>query len=322
MKISIVIPTYNRATYLDGAIASALAQSDTEFEVVISDNCSQDETQAIVSKYLKDARVRYFRNEQNIGMVRNWRKAIHEYATGEWFLLLSDDDYLTDPDYLAKARRMIETHSSVVMVYAGGLLQEESTGQQTLLQLPFDGVVRGVEVFVSRNTVKPQDFTLCNVLFNKKLAIELNGFSNPDNASCDSELFLKMALLGDVGVLNQPVSVYRFHAGNLLKKVITSPDLMCGNMEHLVSPYLFAKDRISPEELALFKKNTTLDKFITDSLLLVACYSWEKFLVCRKETLAKVPELSVAVMHSLRYRIKLLICRVGGRAVPMIMGKT
>ncbi|HEY0665073.1 MAG TPA: glycosyltransferase [Gallionella sp.] len=320
-KISVVIPTYNRAAYLDQAITSVLSQTNADFEVVISDNCSQDETVAVVSRYLADPRVRYYRNEQNIGMVRNWHKAVFELAVGEWFMLLSDDDYLVDPEYLAKASRLIEGDSSLVMVYAGGYLLDENTGRKETLNLPFAGIVDGVDVFVSRNTVKPLDFTLCNVVFNRKLARELNGFSNPDNLSCDSELFLKMAILGHVGVINEPVSVYRFHSGNLLKKIIRSPDLMYGNMEHLVSPYLFARNRIRPEQMETFKKNTTLGRFVTNTLLLVACYSWGKFLKYREETLSAVPELSLAEMQTLKFRIKLLICRIGGRAVPVIMGK-
>lgn len=318
-KISVVIPTYNRAAFLNAAITSVLAQCGADFEIIISDNCSEDDTKAVVDKYLADGRVQYFKNEQNIGMVSNWRKAVYEHATSDWFVLLSDDDYLIDTNYLVKVSRLIEGNPSLVMVYAEGYLLDENTGNQTLNVLPFKGVVSGVEVFISRGTIKPQDFTLCNVVFNRRMTIELNAFSNPNNLSCDSELFLKLALMGDVAVVAGPVSVYRFHSGNLIKAVSKSPDLTYGNMDYLVAPYIFAKERIGSQQLEIFKKNTKIDSYVASCLLVVACYSWSKYLKFSHETLSKVPELIETIIHSPVYRIKLLFCRFGGWGFPFYL---
>jgi glycosyltransferase involved in cell wall biosynthesis len=310
-KISVVIPTYNRAGYLDAAIASVLAQRDADFEIIVSDNCSQDDTAATVGKYLADSRVHYYRNEQNIGMVRNWRKAVFEHASGDWFVLLSDDDYLIDCDYLAKASRLIEDNSAVTLVYAEGYVMNESTGEQKSIVLPFEGVVRGVDVFLSRGTIKPQDLTLCNIVFNRAMAAELNAFSNPDNIFCDSELFLKLTLMGDVGVVKGPVSVYRFHPGNLMKSVSRSPSLIYGNLDHLVAPYLFAKGRITPEQLAIFRKNTKLDRYVGNSLLQLAHYNWADYRIRRKEIADKIPEVVESITISPKYWFKLLFARIG-----------
>lgn len=309
-KISVVIPTYNRAAYLDAAIASVLAQRDADFEIIVSDNCSQDDTAAVVSKYLTDSRVHYYRNEQNIGMVRNWRKAVYEHASGDWFVLLSDDDYLIDSDYLAKASRLIEDNPSVVVVYAEGYVLNERTGEQKPIVLPFEGVVKGVDVFLSRGTIKPQDLTLCNIVFNRAMAKTLNAFADPDNIFCDSELFLKLTLMGDVGVVKGPVSVYRFHPGNLMKSVNQSPNLIYGNLDHLVAPYMFAKGRITPEQLAIFRKNTRLDRYVGNSLLRLAYYNWDNYRVCRQEIASRVPEVIRGITRSPRYWIKLLLVRI------------
>lgn len=311
-KISVVIPTYNRAAYLDAAMASVLAQRGVDFEIIVSDNCSQDETAAVVSKYLADSRVHYFRNEENIGMVRNWRKAVFEHASGDWFVLLSDDDYLVDPDYLAKASRLIADNPPVVVVYAEGYMLDESSGERKSLILPFAGVVKGIDVFLTRGTIKPQDLTLCNIVFNRAKAMELNAFSNPDNIFCDSELFLKLALTGDVGVVKGPVSVYRFHPGNLMKSVNKSPELIYGNLEHLVAPYMFAKGRITHEQLATFRKNTRLDRYVGNSLLRLAHYNWRVYCLCRREIAGKIPEVINAISSSPRYQMKLLFARIRG----------
>lgn len=97
-KVTIAIPTFNRLAYVRQAIESALAQSYPELEVIVSDNCSRDGTAEAVSA-LRDARLTVLRQSRNLGMIGNWNACL-EHATGEFFLLLSDDDYL-EPDAIA-----------------------------------------------------------------------------------------------------------------------------------------------------------------------------------------------------------------------------
>lgn len=89
---SIVIPTYNRASDLQFALYCILRQSFLDFEIIISDNCSTDNTKAIINK-LGDKRIRYFKNEKNIGVTLNYKKAL-EYTRGKYVFLHSDDDFL------------------------------------------------------------------------------------------------------------------------------------------------------------------------------------------------------------------------------------
>src|SRR4051812_14835388 len=121
MQISVVIPTFNRAELLRKAVASVLAQHGDHFEVVISDNCSTDHTPDVVAEFAGDPRVVISRNASNLGMVGNWRRGIYELARGEWFILMSDDDYLTDPDYLLRVATAINAHQPA-FVYSGGVV--------------------------------------------------------------------------------------------------------------------------------------------------------------------------------------------------------
>jgi glycosyltransferase involved in cell wall biosynthesis len=101
-KISILIPTYNRSKYLTCCIDSVLFQDYPNFEVIVSDNHSIDSTSQVIEKYLSDKRVRYYRNEINIGIIPNWKILLYEYATGEYGKLIPDDDYLLDKGHLKK----------------------------------------------------------------------------------------------------------------------------------------------------------------------------------------------------------------------------
>ncbi len=93
--VSICIPVWNGADMLHRAIESCIHQSYKNIEIIISDNASEDATSDVARHYQSlDKRVRYFRNERNIGGVGNFRKAI-EAASGEFVQTLSHDDWLS-----------------------------------------------------------------------------------------------------------------------------------------------------------------------------------------------------------------------------------
>lgn len=99
--VSIGIPTYNRAALLPRSLRSALDQSHSHIEVIVSDNASSDGTEAACRGFVAaDRRVRYIRQEQNVGPTRNFN-AVLEAARGEYFMWLADDDWL-DADYVAR----------------------------------------------------------------------------------------------------------------------------------------------------------------------------------------------------------------------------
>ncbi len=105
--VSILIPVYNREKIIAETIESALGQSYTNIEIIIVDNASSDGTWNVVDTYAqKDNRIKAFRNETNIGPVRNWQRCIDE-ASGEYGKILWSDDLIT-PDFLQKCVPYLE----------------------------------------------------------------------------------------------------------------------------------------------------------------------------------------------------------------------
>ena len=99
--VSIGLPTHNRAPSLRRSIESALTQDYPNLELVISDNASTDETQAICKEFCRrDQRVRYTRQRVNQGAIANFRQVL-ERAQGEFFMWLADDDWL-EASYITK----------------------------------------------------------------------------------------------------------------------------------------------------------------------------------------------------------------------------
>ena len=90
--LSICIPTYNRADYLDTCIKSIMHYTKDDIEILIQDNDSPDNTGEIVEKYNKDKRISYIKNPTNIGVVKNIWTLIGR-AQGQYIVFLTDDDY-------------------------------------------------------------------------------------------------------------------------------------------------------------------------------------------------------------------------------------
>jgi len=114
---SFVLPAY-KAQFLKEAIASILSQTYQNFELVIVDDASPEDLESIVSEF-NDSRVRYYRNEQNIGgmdLVKQWNHCL-AFATGDYVILAADDD-VYDKEFLAEATRLFQKYPDVPLLRA------------------------------------------------------------------------------------------------------------------------------------------------------------------------------------------------------------
>ncbi len=89
--VSIITPSYNTAAFIEDTIRSVQAQTYTNWEMIIVDDCSTDNTDAVVEKYLSDQRIRYLKNEKNSGAAVARNYALRE-AKGRWIAFLDSDD--------------------------------------------------------------------------------------------------------------------------------------------------------------------------------------------------------------------------------------
>lgn len=98
--VSIIMPSYNTAQYIEKTIKSVLDQTYTNWELLIVDDCSTDNTDEVVKNYLTDKRINYLKNEQNSGAAVSRNRALRE-AKGQWIAFLDSDD-LWMPEKLEK----------------------------------------------------------------------------------------------------------------------------------------------------------------------------------------------------------------------------
>jgi glycosyltransferase involved in cell wall biosynthesis len=117
-KVSIGLPVYNGENFLAETLDSLLAQTFQDFEIVISDNASTDATEKICTEYAsKDKRIRYSRNQQNLGAAHNYNQ-VFERSIGKYFKWSAHDD-LCEPEFLEQCVNILDSIQSVVLCYPG-----------------------------------------------------------------------------------------------------------------------------------------------------------------------------------------------------------
>ncbi len=89
--VSIIMPSFNTGQYVAQSIESVLAQTYSNWELLIVDDCSEDDTTDVVSAYLSDKRIFFFRNDKNCGAAVSRNRALRE-AKGRWIAFLDSDD--------------------------------------------------------------------------------------------------------------------------------------------------------------------------------------------------------------------------------------
>lgn len=114
--VSIGLPVYNGQNFIKQALEDILMQTYDNFELIISDNASTDNTEAICREYeVKDKRIRYYRNKENLGAAKNYNR-VFELSRGKYFAWMNHDD-LYDKQFLEKCVEGLEDNPSAILAY-------------------------------------------------------------------------------------------------------------------------------------------------------------------------------------------------------------
>ena len=238
-KISVVIVTYNRADLLPKAVASVLAQSFRDFELLIIDDGSLDGTEAFArSLAARDKRVRYFKNESNLGISRSRNRGV-ALAQGEYVAMLDSDDYWIDKDKLKIQAAYLDNHPDTGLV--GTAIRCED-GQGSVLKEDIfetaDGKIR------ARMLLKNQ-IAQSSVLFRTEAYAKAGGYDESFVIDEDYDLWMKIGR--DWKLANLPVVMvaYLVHPGGITKEkrflTISATDKLIRRYRSHYPHYLLAR---------------------------------------------------------------------------------
>ncbi len=214
-EISVAIPIYQGATYLRAAIESVLAQSATEFELILIDDGSSDDSLNILRSF-SDPRIRRFENSTRLGLAGNWNRCL-ELARGEFITVFHQDDVMA-PHNLAFKAAVFRQNPNVGLVYSERSHLENRLSGETEPWQPdspwtTDRIIPGAE-FAERLFLGP-NFVCCpSVMLRRSALEELGAFDPALPFTADLEMWLRFALRYDVGFISERLIGYRTHGTN------------------------------------------------------------------------------------------------------------
>jgi glycosyltransferase involved in cell wall biosynthesis len=204
-RVTVVIPTYNAAHWLPQAVGSVLAQQFRDFELLVLDNASTDDTAAVMQRY-DDARIDYRCNETNLGLAGNVHLGCRE-ARGEFLIVLGADDRLL-PRFLETAVAFLDAEPGASLVH-GPAIWIDAEGRR------FGGTGGGWSRITPGKRAMLGAFGdgFCfSTMLMRTAAIRATGpFDEAWREVIDLWLFLRLSLAGDVGYLDRTLCEYRVH---------------------------------------------------------------------------------------------------------------
>jgi glycosyltransferase involved in cell wall biosynthesis len=223
--VSVCVPTYNGAAYLRECLVSILGQTHTNFELLIVDDGSSDQTVEIAREYAAfDTRIRVVVNEKNLGLTKNWNRCV-ELAQGDWIKFVFQDDRIA-PECLTK---MLQTGSLFVAVYRNFIFEEGVPEDLVRLYLKGSQNVSELfgyasstffispEVYCERLLASPY-YNMTNligeptaVLIHKSLFYQFGLFNNNLIHICDSEFWTRVVSHVGLSLIPEELATFRVH---------------------------------------------------------------------------------------------------------------
>lgn len=209
--VSVCIPTYNYASLLPQAVESVLGQTWGDFELLVYDDASTDETVEVMQPYLEDPRVQFVVHDKNQGLFANFNKSV-ERARGKYVKYLCADDWL-DRRFLEHTVPVLEANPSSHLLttahwhvdYEGELYAEQigpfgpgplDAAEHAALQLALWGNVVGMPT---------------NTLIRRESLARVGGFDAQYAPGADVHLWLKLLALGDLAWVPERLCYWRIH---------------------------------------------------------------------------------------------------------------
>jgi len=222
-SVSFLIATFNRANYLDLCIESILAQSEDDFEIIVVDDGSKDNTEELIkNKY--GERVIYLKNQSNRGVAFSRNLSIN-YARGEFLGLIDSDDILSDRKYLETALKILKSDPQIDIFCCDNFCIDElgeRIGDKTFLHSTID--YKGVDL-----TSKEMAFSdifmggihSCGALVRREIINQTGPLNTNYRIMWDEEFFLRVSASNKFKIYyyDHPLTAYRIHKNNFSKNI-------------------------------------------------------------------------------------------------------
>jgi glycosyltransferase involved in cell wall biosynthesis len=214
VKLSVLMLAYNHERFIAQALESILMQEVSfEYEIVVGEDCSTDNTRAILLEYRQNhpRRITLLLNETNLGMHKNLTET-YQHCNGAYIAMLEGDDYWTDPHKLRKQVDYLDSHPDCSICHHAVLRLDDAGKQAAEIIRPHHKKASSqLKDLLGR---KMNFITTCSVIFRNYLINSFPAWYYSTSVG-DWPLNILNAMHGDIGYIDEVMSVYRIHDGGI-----------------------------------------------------------------------------------------------------------
>ena len=249
-KVSVIVPNYMHADYLNKRLESISRQSFQDFEVILLDDASTDKSEVTLKKWAKNHKnFQYFPNKKNSGSTfAQWNKGV-ELARGEYLWIAESDDW-AEPDLLEKLVLELERNQNAVIAFSQSMLVEESGKHLHNFNVHYHKIFktnRWNKSYVNNGINEIENFMLIhNIIPNASAALirkrsydQVGGAPVNWKLNGDWMFYIKLLENGDICYIPETLNYFRVHdktqrslankSGSAYKEILTIIDHICTN---------------------------------------------------------------------------------------------
>lgn len=212
-RLSVTVLNYNYGHFLKQCLESILCQSFTDFEVILIDDCSKDDSLQVIEPFLKDPRVRLLSHKENAGFVPSLTEGV-EASSSAYMTVISADDFILNPSAFEQQMRLLETHPSTSFCYASWrYMSTDTRALGNVVPFSEDHVWSGEREFREFCT---RFYVLHTGTIIRRSAYQaVGGYDTSIRFTVDNTMWAQLCSAGDVAYVAQPLYAYRTHGANM-----------------------------------------------------------------------------------------------------------
>lgn len=214
-RVSLVVTCYNYGRFLGEALDSLLGQTLADWEAIVIDDASSDDTGEVLARYAGEPRFRVVRHRERIGNIRSYNEGL-DVATGRYVGILSADDYLLRRNALERQVAAFEADARVGLVYSAHSIVQAGSSVRHVVPWPEDAVRPGAEEF--RKLMWGNYVLHSGALLRREVERELGPYETALTHTGDWDMWLRAAARHPVGYIAEPLYAYRIHGSNMFHR--------------------------------------------------------------------------------------------------------
>ena len=216
-RVSLVVTCHNYGRFLGQALDSLVAQTLVDWEAIVIDDASTDETGEVLARYLDLPGMLVVRHRGRAGNIRSYNEGL-DLASGQYVGILSADDYLLRHDALERQVAVFEADLRVGLVYSAHAIVQAGSQVRPVTPWPRAAIRPGLQEF--RKLMWGNYILHSGALLRREVERELGSYDPALTHTGDWDMWLRAAARHPVGYISEPLYAYRIHSANMFHRAL------------------------------------------------------------------------------------------------------